>query len=724
LTDPTERGADETIPSQNGKSESRQEKPQAGSEEENAVPAAAAAVVGSHSEDAEPIVSSELYDLIVAKSWHRAARLCQSNPSLAMYRSLASSFSSDAATTTTTCLFAACQNRPPVRIIQALLAADPNAARIECAADTSCDNASAGVAEESAGGQNQKNGKGGDNGIASINGSNSTSDKTNKELPLHVACRFNASLPVLQELLRAYPEASLSMGSTANNSNNTTYPIHELFLYRDTFENTLAPQNYRSVFWQKVQALLAAMGRTLASSSSDASSVLHVAALTGIPDVLDYALVESRHLHLSEHTPIVVPTIADRTGTNTTPLHVAIVQASSCAASSPASANALSNVTKLLQFDVGLAKVKDPTGRNPLHTAIDLLGGHPSVHSVALKLLQADPDSVTHVDPVTGLYPFQMAASGLATGAADVVDVEVVFRLLRTQPSVLTSRRCSMPAASAAPSSQDASSTVITMNAVRTEGKTDGSRRAENDEIKIHVAPAREPIVRTVSLIADAFPQTQIVEAMPGPDYCTEQKESPLSPSSTITHIEDPGPKPSVSADSIIVGSYPKDRPTPGHGDELSFEAEVGDHPARAASPTNQMPCKESCQSSSSPPSTASPSPQRRRSISLNDFLQASSPRSTKRPGVRTASSTDAAPALLVEEIQSSGSTAAGGLALSTDDDDDDDYDYSDYDEEKEDEGSLGKAAAEVSDDPIVRSINGMCSGALLLLTTMFHNNA
>jgi hypothetical protein len=418
--------------------------------------------------------------------------------------------------------------------------------------------------------------------------------------------------------------------------------------------------------------------------------------------------------------------------TDATPLHVTLIQASSASsASSPASANVLPNVTKLLQHDPGMARAREASGRSPLHAALGLLGSHPSVHPVALKLAQADPDSVAHRDPATGLYPFQMAASGLS--GADVVDVEVVYRLLRTQPSVLAtsngSRTMTAAGATAANRTTDTGRATNETGDVRAGGKINGTNLSAIDPVKVHADPSREPTVRSVSLVADAFPGAN---AATGPEMCAAEREEPPGPSSATATpaVEDPRPEPSVTGDSLIVGSYPDSARGAGLDEESSSGAEDPDEATCVAASTGSMPSNDFYPSATpSPAPPSSPPAQRRGSVSLGDFLLASSPRSPRRPGVRAASSTDAAPPPIADsEARSCDSTAAGGLALSTDDEEDE-YEYSDYEcEEGEEEGdddgeNLGNASAEEGDDPIVRSINGMCSGALLLLTTMFHNN-
>lgn len=339
-----------------------------------------------------PPPARDLYDLISAKNWHRSIRLCQSDPRLAQYVS-------EDNETGATCLFLACQSQPPVRAIRCLISAYPEAARIGCS-------------------ESDSSNEGKDEATSSL------------LLPLHMACRCNASLPVLQVLLEAYPQAATTPG--------VPYAVNELFKNRESFENSKkAPASnvYKSVFWQKVRMLLEAMARC-----QEQSPVLHAAVQTGLPEVLDFAL---------DHGPSVSQT-AQRNHNALAPLHVALLMEASPTGSGLASVTASSNsnsnsvmtmVTRLLQADPSTALLPAPQNRYPLHLALSHLtssGSSTALAAVILKVLQAAPTVAAMADPHSGLFPFQLAASHLCT-SADVVDIEVIYRLLRTHPSVLRS---------------------------------------------------------------------------------------------------------------------------------------------------------------------------------------------------------------------------------------------------------------------------------------------
>lgn len=93
-------------------------------------------------------------------------------------------------------------------------------------------------------------------------------------------------------------------------------------------------------------------------------------------------------------------------------------------------------VTALLRIhpDAAKAKLEDRTtnhDRHPLHVA--LANRHLWSGGVA-ELFQAAPNIVLRQDPVTCLYPFQLAAmpSGDTT-----VDLETIYQLLRSRPEIL-----------------------------------------------------------------------------------------------------------------------------------------------------------------------------------------------------------------------------------------------------------------------------------------------
>jgi ankyrin repeat protein len=624
-------------------------------------------------EDTAP--SRELMDLIVAKSWHRAARLCQSSPRLARYRGptvvpTAATATAACSGAEPTCLFAACQNRPPVRVVQALLAAHPEAAGIECHLYDS----PSGIGEGTSTATNSSNTS---NETATPEAASANSIcSTDRWLPLHMACRYNASLAVLQTLLTHHPEASLHDGTSATTTTTSlssiSYPVNELYDHRDTFESSFAPTNYRSVFWQKVGALLRAMAECQRSTRG------HVAAMSGIPDLLDYALSAVNN---SDSTMPPESTPHPLNAQGQTPLHVALLHAATFPAS-PISTNILTIVTKLLAHDASMANAPDPQGRYPLHYALSL-HCHPHVHAVTLKVLQAVPGSVTLEDPVTRLFPFQMAAS-LSTVAADVVDVEVVYRILRTHPSALG--RCRND------------------HAVRIIGNTSACSESSNS-----VSDVNDELTMPFELIDPPSKEEVLTELI---SAVAEPAEPEPSEPEHVEPLELDSP-----TDGDQDGESEKQQQQH-HGDEDDDldEATVVSQPKVLQGTLEDAWTMKtrSCPSSPAKPQRAatslSASSHGPKSITLSDFFQ--SPRTNKKKPITSRRSSTVA--MAVDEAMSADTCLLSGTV-----DFDDEEDVDNHTREAEE-----SVAVREESDPIVRSINGMCSGALLLLTTMFHNSS
>ena len=319
----------------------------------------------------------ELYGLCVKRNWHKVERVCQSKPESAKYRGDEGS----------TPLHEACKCRPSVRVVQSLLAAYKAATDLP----------------------NAKN-----------------------ELPLHLACRYNASVSVLKELVKASP-TSASYRTSSNvtavnilcqarvNTETNHVTTNASAVVWHTQKSDLQEVNYRSLFWQKVQVLLEAVA-THRQSNTNTLYILHAAVSLQqcCPlEVLDYAL----HKYPEQ--------IRMRDCSGRLPLHIAV-------ASKPPNADTSQALRKfqpkeqqlsckLLEYYPGAAAECDPNeplGRHPLHTALD--NGHEWYAGIK-KLHQHAPNALTERDPLTRLYPFQMAQD----------DLDSTYQLLRNMPSVL-----------------------------------------------------------------------------------------------------------------------------------------------------------------------------------------------------------------------------------------------------------------------------------------------
>jgi len=343
----------------------------------------------------------ELYDLVLELQWDEARRHVERRPIDAHYQE---------GDTLETPLYLACQNRPPVSLVRALLLANPDAAATKC--------------------------------------------REHGDLPIHMACRSSASLEVIQELLRSRVDAGEGGVETAAQTTKWgTTPLQVLWQSNRT---SIYPTDYsvHPVFWRKVDALLEAVARhrqyygpSSSSEEEEAEPVdpsvdatirrdrlylVHAAVSLGSlgcpHEVLDYVL---------RQYPKQVP-LKTEIGRQL-PLHVAV---------GPALYDAIAKrrkyrprekyaITRLLNLDPSQARVPLPdSGRYPLHAAV--AHRHGWRDGGVRELFHAAPDLLGKRDPMTGLYPFQLAACSVAGHAPHgTVDLDSIYGLLRARPEAL-----------------------------------------------------------------------------------------------------------------------------------------------------------------------------------------------------------------------------------------------------------------------------------------------
>lgn len=331
----------------------------------------AGAVTTTVEEPPLPQPSSDVYELVRVMNWHKAVRECKKNPIDASYQD-GDDFE--------TPLYLACQNRPPVRVIRALLEAFPQAVETK---------------------------------------------SRHGDLPIHVACRFNASNDVLKELVKDYPHTAACQTKFGQTS------IVMLWESRDATNLTVHNRRvatdhcYRSVFWQKMQILLEAVAK------SRDTSVLHAAislGSLGCPhQVLEYVLYMF---------PDLVRQV-DQDGR--LPIHMAVGPSSWTAPEDSSYRRKYKpreqmTIEKLLKLYPEAALIPDPVSkRYPLHTA---LANRHSWEGGVKELFEAAPNLMVVIDPVTGVYPFQLAA---IPAGDTLVDLGTIFSVLRAHPAVLES---------------------------------------------------------------------------------------------------------------------------------------------------------------------------------------------------------------------------------------------------------------------------------------------
>jgi hypothetical protein len=92
--------------------------------------------------------------------------------------------------------------------------------------------------------------------------------------------------------------------------------------------------------------------------------------------------------------------------------------------------NEPSVIDMLLSAAPTAAKIHDPSGRLPLHSAIGSgKGYYQGVHG----LIEAYPAAMEIPDPVTNLYPFMLAA----TCGEGIKNVSTIFELMKLSPELI-----------------------------------------------------------------------------------------------------------------------------------------------------------------------------------------------------------------------------------------------------------------------------------------------
>jgi hypothetical protein len=264
---------------------------------------------------------------------------------------------------------------------------------------------------------------------------NAASKPSKYGLPLHVACRFNASVSVLKELVKADPTAVFYCSEEGN-------AVQVLCNSRDTIETNLTAAstnidvlwhadplslqqvNYSSVFWQKMLILLegAALHRQR-ESNSKSLLVLHAAVeLRCGQEVFEYAL---------EKYP---DQIKMRDCDGRLPLHIAVRNrpendtSSSIEKRQPRERHMIVRLLEIYPIAAQLVDPNETPGRFPIHTALS--NGH-EWHNGVKELFLNCPDSLLMIDPVETVCPFAMS-----------MDLDTTFQLLRSAPAVLNNVGC------------------------------------------------------------------------------------------------------------------------------------------------------------------------------------------------------------------------------------------------------------------------------------------
>eukprot|EP00980_Cylindrotheca_fusiformis_P027502 scaffold20791_cov137-Cylindrotheca_fusiformis.AAC.1 len=254
--------------------------------------------------------------------------------------------------------------------------------------------------------------------------------RANKDLPLHIACRYQATASVLETLLRDFP------GTATWQTKFGALPLNALWEFKPVGAEA------DDTFWTKVRIILSSVAifRNIESGLDNPGPhdlvaedraggelfLLHAAvSLGGLScpmEVLKYIL---------ERYPNQVHE-RDRSGQ--LPLHIAVGPTSwSQTTRRKYKPREREFISLLLDAYPNAATKKLPLngGRHPLHIA--LTNRHTWTGGVR-ELLQAAPEVLFIPDPVTKLFPFQLASIRVRDTE---VDLGTIYNLLRRQPDVL-----------------------------------------------------------------------------------------------------------------------------------------------------------------------------------------------------------------------------------------------------------------------------------------------
>jgi hypothetical protein len=334
---------------------------------------------------------SDLWDLVLDMDWKRVIEHAKEHPRDAEWQD---------GHWHETPLYLACQQNPPVDAIRAIIAAYPNAVLIQ--------------------------------------------SRANKDLPLHIACRYQAAENVLQELVRDFPVTSIEQtrwGRTA---------VMVLWEFRPKG----APLD--DCFWNKIIIVLSAVARfredhrfvsqTPSSRAKDSRNIYPDHILDthmSDPDSLSivYAAVSLGALNC----PLEVLTyvldrypeqVFQRDRWGQLPMHIAVGPSSwSHATGRKYKPREQEFVSLLLDAHPGAAKERILANhdRYPLHAA--LVNRHIWDGGIQ-DLFHAAPEILLVADPLTKLFPFQLAAIPVRDTK---VELDTIYHLLRSQPDVLGS---------------------------------------------------------------------------------------------------------------------------------------------------------------------------------------------------------------------------------------------------------------------------------------------
>jgi len=325
-------------------------------------------------------------------------------------------------------LYSACQSNPPLDVIQAIIAAYPHA--LLCPT------------------------------------------RGNKDLPIHIACRYQCSQSILEELLLWNPATAIEQTRWGKT------PIMALWEFRSKGPPNDHHRDGQNILtymdddtWEKVLIILKAVARFREESTlyQDDNNVieqqprkkrLRKMVVKNNKNTTEDEIIDESICGSNEHIvhaavslgslgcplPVLVRTIHSfpdqvyqRDHNGELPLHLAVGPTdwnpSTRRQYMPREQDIISLLLTTYPEAASVSNQNDH-GRYPLHSAIS---NRHTWNGGVECLFRAAPEVVLMRDPVTKLFPFQLAAVPIRDSK---VDLETVYMLLRSQPDVLTLMDC------------------------------------------------------------------------------------------------------------------------------------------------------------------------------------------------------------------------------------------------------------------------------------------
>ena len=349
-----------------------------------------------------PEPSSDLWDLVLDMNWQEVIVHAREQPQDANFVE---------GHWHETPLYLACQHEPPIEALSAIIEAHPESVRI--------------------------------------------ASRENQDLPIHIACRYQASTAILEALLKHFPETALVPTKWGRTPITTLCDARR----KENKDATLIALCDDKEFWNKVLVVLSAIARTYHN---------------GVPYM--YSEISSRDVNPGDAKMEFAPFLAPLEEESTFFVHAAVsLGAQGCPV------EVLSSVMKKypeqvfqrdqwgrLPLHVGIQRITwskhrkrrlkpkeqpfltvlldafplaareqacNDNGRYPLHSAI--ANGHAWEGGIR-DIFLAAPEILSVRDPISGLFPFQLAAlPAVAKISKEMDSFETSYRLLRARPDII-----------------------------------------------------------------------------------------------------------------------------------------------------------------------------------------------------------------------------------------------------------------------------------------------